>query len=272
MKYFIISLFFFLSSACLAVQTRQQCKDSLFNPALRQQICDNHADYFSRYLSPAVGIIIKNKHYLYKDETEEDYSPSGLEQLAKNMKVSLGSNAEILQDINAFHKSLVSASGENWFTLSSLLNHRRYDVPKMKPLKLLLTISFADVAVPEPTFKFDGNPGGLLKTVELLDQATATTDCSESPKVAPPVILQTRLSDRTLGASLTAMKYGVGAEAYTEEIECPYKDGQTRKVVLVCPWMPEQQERKEKCSPSKKQLAPSLWTKMLFGSHSYTQF
>ena len=121
MKYLITSLFFLFSSVCLAIQTRQQCKDGLLNASLKGKICANHADHFSGNFASAVGIIIKDRHYLYKDKTQEEYSASGLVQLPENIKFALGSNAESLLNIDAFHASLASASGEHWDTLGTVI-------------------------------------------------------------------------------------------------------------------------------------------------------
>ena len=114
-----ISTFFLaFSSLCFATQTLQQCKDGLFNPALRNQVCENHAEHFLFHNSPAVGLLIKRTHYLYTDKT--------------------------------------------------------------------------------------------------------------------------------------------GVEAYTEELGCLYKDGQMRKMVLVCPYAPESKEQRKECKPSQKQHTASI--------------
>lgn len=269
-----ISLFIFFSSGCFAVQTLQQCKDGLFNPSLRDQVCENHAMHFLRNSFPAVGILVKNSHYLYKDKTQVEYADSGQEQLLTGLKIALGTSASKLQNIESFHQSLVDASKDHWDSVSRLLGYGVFRIPKIKPLKLLVSVSFADVIMPGTTFSFDRDSQGILalQTVKLLDQATsAGTERRESPKAAPPVVLQARLADRKLGALLTSMKFGVTEEAYTEELECSFKDGQTRKVVLVCPYQPEQQERREKCSPDRQRFPSSIWSKMAFGSHAYSK-
>ena len=270
----ISSFFLTFSSSCFAIQTLQQCKDGLFNPSLQSQVCENHADHFLFYSSPAVGLLINKKHYLYKDITPEEYSESGLQPLAQGLKVSLGSNADTLVNIDSFHKRLATISKQHWDSISRLLGHGSYNIPRIKPLQLLVSVSFADATMPGTTFSFDDQSEGLykLQTVQLLDQATGGTECGDSPKASPPAVLLGRLKNRKLGTVLTSMKFGAGAEAYTEELECLYKDGQTRKVVLVCPYMPEQREQRKDCKPSKKPPAPSIWTRMHFGTQSYTKF
>jgi hypothetical protein len=59
-------------------QTQEQCVEKLSDQTFQEALCSNHNHHYLSSALPSADFAVNNRHYLFNDKTEEEYSASGL--------------------------------------------------------------------------------------------------------------------------------------------------------------------------------------------------
>lgn len=223
------------SSACLAVQTKQECLAKLGDHKLEQEVCQNHLKHYSRNNVAAVGVLKKNEHHLYQDKDDTSYVASGLPDLPERIQLFLGTDIQQLFDTFDLHTQIARAANTYWVSVALLVGYDKYPITSISPLQVLISIGFP-------------NPGEQSATAQLFQTGTGDLPMPAAEGAASGfsisvMEMRSALKDRKLGTAFSLLKFDtqdIAAEnVITQTFRCSQPDSREHNVVVLCPFKPE---------------------------------